>query len=183
MTNSWTDIRNTDLVVIMGGNAAEAHPCGFKWVTEAKANRGAKLIVIDPRFTRSAAVADFYAPIRQGTDIAFLLGIINYCIQNDKVQWDYVKAFTNAAHLVKEGFGTLAEPRLVAELAGDLGLPVGFVAEARNSRYFGEAWQMLDASSNRLRRRPVPAAAVHEQIALAQAFLTSMEGSRAEQTA
>ena len=104
MTNSWTDIQNTDLVVIMGGNAAEAHPCGFKWVTEAKANRGAKLIVVDPRFTRSASVADFYAPIRQGTDIAFLLGVINYCIQNDKVQWDYVKAFTNATYLVKDGF-------------------------------------------------------------------------------
>ena len=102
MTNSWTDIKNTDLVVIMGGNAAEAHPCGFKWVTEAKANRGAKLIVVDPRFTRSASVADFYAPIRQGTDIAFLLGLINYCIQNDKVQWDYVKAFTNAG-LPREG--------------------------------------------------------------------------------
>ena len=105
MTNSWTDIRNTDLVIIMGGNAAEAHPCGFKWVTEAKASRGAKLIVVDPRFTRSAAVADVYAPIRQGTDIAFLLGVINYCIQNDKVQWDYAKAFTNAPYLVKEGFG------------------------------------------------------------------------------
>ena len=104
MTNSWTDIRNTDLVVIMGGNAAEAHPCGFKWVTEAKANRGAKLIVIDPRFTRSASVSDVYAPIRQGTDIAFLLGLINYCIQNDKVQREYVKAFTNASYVVKEGF-------------------------------------------------------------------------------
>ena len=76
MTNSWTDIKNTDLVVIMGGNAAEAHPCGFKWVTEAKASRGAKLIVVDPRFTRSASVADFYCPIRQGTDIAFLMGLI-----------------------------------------------------------------------------------------------------------
>jgi formate dehydrogenase major subunit len=105
MTNSWTDIRNTDLVVIMGGNAAEAHPCGFKWVTEAKANRGARLIVVDPRYTRSASVADVYAPIRQGTDIAFLLGVINYCIQNDKVHWDYVKAFTNAPYLIKEGFG------------------------------------------------------------------------------
>jgi len=105
MTNSWTDIKNTDLVVIMGGNAAEAHPCGFKWVTEAKANRGAKLIVVDPRFTRSASVSDLYAPIRQGTDIAFLLGVINYCIQNDKVQWDYTRAFTNAAYIVKEGFG------------------------------------------------------------------------------
>ena len=104
MTNSWTDIKNTDLVIIMGGNAAEAHPCGFKWVTEAKANRGAKLIVVDPRFTRSASVADYYAPIRQGTDIAFLLGMINQCIQNDRVQWEYVKAFTNASFLVKEGF-------------------------------------------------------------------------------
>ena len=104
MTNSWTDIRNTDLVVIMGGNAAEAHPCGFKWVTEAKATRGAKLIVVDPRYTRSASVSDFYAPIRQGTDIAFLLGVINYCIQNDKVQWQYVKAFTNASYVIKEGF-------------------------------------------------------------------------------
>ena len=105
MTNSWTDIKNTDLVIIMGGNAAEAHPCGFKWVTEAKANRGAKLIVVDPRFTRSASVADVYAPIRQGTDIAFLLGVIKYCIDNDKVQWEYTKAFTNAPYIVKEGFG------------------------------------------------------------------------------
>jgi len=104
MTNSWTDIKNTDLVIIMGGNAAEAHPCGFKWVTEAKAQRGAKLIVVDPRFTRSASVADFYAPIRQGTDIAFLLGVIRYCIENDKIQHDYVRAFTNAPYLVKEGF-------------------------------------------------------------------------------
>ena len=105
MTNSWTDIQNTDLVVIMGGNAAEAHPCGFKWVTEAKANRGARLIVVDPRFTRSASVADVYAPIRQGSDIAFINGLINYCIQNDKVQWEYTKAYTNATYLVKEGFG------------------------------------------------------------------------------
>ena len=67
-------IQNTDLVVIMGGNAAEAHPCGFKWVTEALEHRKAKLIVVDPRFTRSAAIADYYAPIRSGSDIAFLLG-------------------------------------------------------------------------------------------------------------
>jgi formate dehydrogenase major subunit len=105
MTNSWTDIKNTDLVVVMGGNAAEAHPCGFKWVTEAKAHRGARLIVVDPRFTRTASVADFYAPIRPGTDIAFLLGVINYCISNNKVQWEYVKAFTNAPYIVKEGYG------------------------------------------------------------------------------
>jgi formate dehydrogenase major subunit len=104
MTNSWTDIKNTDLVVIMGGNAAEAHPCGFKWVTEAKANRGAKLIVVDPRYTRSASVADYYAPIRQGTDIAFLLGAIRHCMEAGKVQWDYVKAFTNAPYVVKDSY-------------------------------------------------------------------------------
>lgn len=104
MTNSWTDIKNTDLIIVMGGNAAEAHPCGFKWVTEAKAQRGAKLIVVDPRFTRTASVADFYAPIRQGTDIAFLLGVMKYLIDNDKIQHDYVRMFTNAPYIVKEGF-------------------------------------------------------------------------------
>jgi formate dehydrogenase major subunit len=104
MTNSWTDIKNTDLVIVMGGNAAEAHPCGFKWVTEAKATRGARLIVVDPRYTRTASVADVYAPIRQGTDIAFLLGVINYCIRNDKVQWEYAKHYTNASYVIKEGF-------------------------------------------------------------------------------
>jgi len=105
MTNHWVDIKNADVVLIMGGNAAEAHPCGFKWVTEAKAHNKAKLIVVDPRFTRSASVADFYAPIRQGTDIAFLLGVIKYCIENDKVQWEYVKNYTNASCIVKEGYG------------------------------------------------------------------------------
>ena len=105
MTNSWTDIKNTDLVVIMGGNAAEAHPCGFKWVTEAKHHRGAKLIVVDPRFNRSASVSDYYAPIRPGTDIAFLMGVIRWCIENDKVQWDYVRNYTNVGYIVREDFG------------------------------------------------------------------------------
>src|SRR5262245_908006 len=104
MTNSWTDIGNTDLVWIMGGNAAEAHPCGFKWVTEAKHNRGAKLMVVDPRFTRSAAVADHYAPIRAGTDIAFLAGVVNYLLSNDKIHKEYVRHYTNAAYLVRDDF-------------------------------------------------------------------------------
>ena len=104
MTNSWNDIKNADVVLIMGGNAAEAHPCGFKWVTEAKANNGAKLIVVDPRFTRSAAVADLYAPIRPGTDIAFLSGVMRYLLANGKIHQEYVKAFTNASYIVKEGY-------------------------------------------------------------------------------
>ncbi len=104
MTNSWTDIKNADVVLIMGGNAAEAHPCGFKWVTEAKANRGAKLAVVDPRFTRSAAVSDLYAPIRAGSDIAFLAGVVNYLLSNGKIHTEYVRHYTNAPYLVKEGY-------------------------------------------------------------------------------
>jgi formate dehydrogenase-N alpha subunit len=104
MTNHWVDIKNTDLVLIMGGNAAEAHPCGFKWVTEAMEHRKAKLIVVDPRFTRSAAVADVYAPVRVGTDIAFLGGVVNYLLSNNKFHADYVKNYTNGPFLIKEGF-------------------------------------------------------------------------------
>ncbi len=104
MTNSWTDIKNADLVLVMGGNAAEAHPCGFKWVTEAMQQRKAKLVVVDPRFTRTAAVADYYAPIRVGTDIAFLGGVINYLLSNGKLHLDYVKMNTDASFLVKADY-------------------------------------------------------------------------------
>jgi formate dehydrogenase major subunit len=104
MTNHWVDIKNADLVLIMGGNAAEAHPCGFKWVTEAKAHKGAKLIVVDPRFTRSAAVADLYAPLRPGSDIAFLGGVINYLITNNKIQHEYVRNYTDMTFVVRADF-------------------------------------------------------------------------------
>lgn len=109
MTNSWTDIKNADVVLIMGGNAAEAHPCGFKWVTEAKHHNKAKLVVVDPRFTRSAAVADFYCPIRPGTDTAFLLGVINYLLTEKRYHHDYAAAYTDLAFVVKEGFAFDAE--------------------------------------------------------------------------
>lgn len=105
MTNHWVDIKNADLILIMGGNAAEAHPCGFKWVIEAKKQRKAKLVVVDPRFNRSASVSDYYAPIRSGSDIAFLSGVINYLLSNDKIQHEYVKHYTNASFLIDERFG------------------------------------------------------------------------------
>jgi formate dehydrogenase major subunit len=104
MTNGFTDIPNADVVIVMGGNPAEAHTVGFKWVVEAK-NRGATLIVVDPRFTRSAAVADLYQPLRPGTYIAFLGGVIKYLIDHNKIHHEYVKLYTNAAFVVKEGFG------------------------------------------------------------------------------
>ncbi|TWB31430.1 formate dehydrogenase (quinone-dependent) catalytic subunit [Nitrospirillum viridazoti] len=104
MTNTWQDIKNANVVIVMGGNAAEAHPCGFKWVVEAKIENKAKLIVVDPRFTRTASVADVYAPIRPGTDIAFLSGLMRYLLTNDAIQHEYVRAYTNASLIVKDGF-------------------------------------------------------------------------------
>jgi formate dehydrogenase major subunit len=104
MTNSWNDIKNTDLVIVMGGNAAEAHPVGFKWVIEAMHTRGTKLISIDPRFNRTSAVADLYVPLRNGTDIPFLGGIINWLLTNDKIHHDYVKFNTDATFLLKPDF-------------------------------------------------------------------------------
>jgi formate dehydrogenase major subunit len=104
MTNHWADIKNANVIMVMGGNPAEAHPCGFKWVTEAKAHNKARLIVVDPRFTRTAAVADQFVQIRPGTDIAFLGGIINYLVSNEAIQRSYVQRYTNAPFLVSEDF-------------------------------------------------------------------------------
>jgi len=104
MTNGWVDIKNTDMMLIMGGNPAENHPCGFKWAIEAKRNRNAKMIVVDPRFTRTAATADMFLQIRAGADIAFLGGIINYAIQNQRIAKEYLVNFTNAAFIVSDDF-------------------------------------------------------------------------------
>ena len=104
MTNGWIDIKNTDMMLIMGGNPAENHPCGFKWAMEAKRKRNAKLISVDPRFTRTSSTADLFCQIRAGTDIAFLGGLIRYAIENNRIAKDYLVNYTNAAFVVKEGF-------------------------------------------------------------------------------
>ncbi len=104
MTNHWVDIKNANVVMVMGGNAAEAHPVGFRWAMEAKNNNDATLIVVDPRFTRTASVADIYAPIRSGTDITFLSGVILYLISNNKINAEYVKSYTNASLLVRDDY-------------------------------------------------------------------------------
>jgi formate dehydrogenase major subunit len=104
MTNGWIDIKNTDMMLIMGGNPAENHPCGFKWPVEAKRQRNAKMIVVDPRFTRTAAVADMFVQIRAGSDIAFLGGVINYALSNQRVAKEYLIHYTNAAFVIKDGF-------------------------------------------------------------------------------
>ncbi|VCU68103.1 Formate dehydrogenase-O major subunit precursor [Pigmentiphaga humi] len=140
MTNHWVDIKNADLVLIMGGNAAEAHPCGFKWVTEAKAHNKAKLIVVDPRFTRSASVADYYAPIRTGTDIIFLGGVIRYLLENDKIQHEYVKNYTDFSFIVREDFSF------------DEGLYSGYNAEKRS--YDKSSWDYERGEDGYVRTDP-----------------------------
>jgi formate dehydrogenase major subunit len=97
------DLQNSDCIVIEGSNMAECHPVGFQWVMEAKA-RGATVIHIDPRFTRTSAVADLYVPLRAGSDIVLLGGIINYVLASGKYFREYVLNYTNAATIVGEDF-------------------------------------------------------------------------------
>jgi len=105
MTNHWIDYKNSDVIMNFGGNTAENHPISMKWIQKAREERGAKLIVVDPRFTRTAAVADLYAPIRPGTNIAFLSGLINYALENKLYNEEYVRNYTNASSLVNPAFG------------------------------------------------------------------------------
>jgi formate dehydrogenase major subunit len=104
MTNHWIDIKNSDCVLIMGSNPAENHPISFKWIMKAK-EAGATIIHVDPRFTRTSSKCDIYAPLRSGTDIAFLGGMIKHIIDNNLYFKDYVVNYTNAAHIVGEKYG------------------------------------------------------------------------------
>jgi formate dehydrogenase major subunit len=104
MTNHWRDIRNADLILINGGNPAEAHPVGFRWFVKAKVERGAKIIHVDPRFTRTSAVSDIHLRIRTGTDAAFFGGLINYVLDNELYHDEYVRNYTNAGFVVKDDY-------------------------------------------------------------------------------
>ncbi len=103
MTNHWIDIRNSDCILIMGSNAAENHPISMKWVGKAM-DKGTTLISVDPRFTRTSSKADIYAPLRSGTDIAFLGGMMNYILSNDKFHKEYAANYTNASFIVGSKF-------------------------------------------------------------------------------
>lgn len=104
MTNHWIDIQHSDVILIQGSNAAENHPISFKWVMKAK-ERGATVIHVDPRFTRTSARSDVYVPIRPGTDVAFIGGMIKYALDNKIYFEEYVKNYTNASFLVNPKFG------------------------------------------------------------------------------
>jgi formate dehydrogenase major subunit len=104
MTNQWLDLRNADVFMVCGANPSENHPCSWKWLEHARDNRGAKIVVVDPRYTRSAARADAFSFIRPGTDIAFFGALIKYAIDKNYINWEYVQNFTNAPILVNPDY-------------------------------------------------------------------------------
>jgi len=108
MSNHFIDLGNSDCIMVIGGNLAESFPIAFKWATRAK-EKGAQLIHVDPRFTRTSAKADLYARVRPGTDIAFVGGIIRYVIADMEANpgnynLTYLWEYTNAAYLVNAAF-------------------------------------------------------------------------------
>ncbi|QFY10852.1 molybdopterin-dependent oxidoreductase [Nonomuraea phyllanthi] len=128
-TTFMQDLQHSDCVVIQGSNFAEAHPVGFQWVMEAKA-RGAVVIHVDPRFTRTSALADLHVPIRAGSDVAFLGGIVNHVLENELYFHEYVVNYTNAATILREDYRD----------AEDLdGLFSGFDPDSRS--YDDQSWQ------------------------------------------
>jgi formate dehydrogenase major subunit len=128
-TDYQQDLANSDCVVIMGSNMAENHPVGFQWVMEAR-ERGAEVVHVDPRFTRTSAMATKFVGIRAGTDIAFLGGIVNYILEHDAWFDEYVRTYTNARVIVDERY---------ADAEDADGLFSGWDAEKR--KYETDTWQ------------------------------------------
>ena len=137
MTNHYCDLKNADVILIMGSNAAEHHPIAFKWIMRAK-EKGATVIHVDPRYTRTSARCDFHVPLRSGTDIAFLGGMINYILGNNKYFKDYVVNYTNASFIVNKDFSF------------NDGLFSGYDAQKR--KYEKDTWT-FDKDENRYPKR------------------------------
>ncbi len=122
------DLQNSDLIVLEGSNMAEAHPVAYQWVVEAKA-RGATVIHVDPHYSRTSALADMFVPLRAGSDIAFLGGVINHVLSTESDFREYVLAYTNAPTIIGEEF----------EDVGADGLFSGFDEDKRG--YDPASWQ------------------------------------------
>ncbi len=103
MTNHWIDMTNSDVVMICGSNVAENHPLAMRWIRRTK-ERGAVVLCLDPRYTRTAAFADEYSKFRSGTDIPLVGGMINYALQNDRIQLEYVRNYTNASFIINSKY-------------------------------------------------------------------------------
>ena len=102
-TTAQTDLARADAILIMGSSMAENHPVGFQWVMEAR-EHGAKIIHVDPRFTRTSSMADIWAPLRPGSDILFLGALIKYVVDQEKYFRDYIVHYTNASFILREDF-------------------------------------------------------------------------------
>jgi formate dehydrogenase major subunit len=102
-TTAPNDLQNSDAILIMGSNMAENHPVAFQWVMEAK-EKGTKVIHVDPRFSRTSAVADYWVPLRAGSDVLFLGGLIHHTLENDLFFREYIVHYTNAAVIISEDF-------------------------------------------------------------------------------
>jgi formate dehydrogenase major subunit len=103
-TTAQQDLANADAILIMGSSMAENHPVGFQWVIEAREKNGAKVIHVDPRFTRTSAMSDYWLPLRAGSDLVFLGAMIRYVLEHDRWFREYVVRYTNAAVLVRDDF-------------------------------------------------------------------------------
>jgi len=142
MTNHWNDIANSDCIFAIGSNAAENHPAAFGHITEAKEKRGAKLISVDPRFTRTSSKADVYAPLRSGTDITFIDGMIKYVLDDiernpGNYNLTYITEYTNAAYLINPDFKGPAELEgLFSGYAGSLN-----ETDGAKRKYDKSTWQ------------------------------------------
>ena len=137
MTNHWTDLQNADVIMIIGSNAAVNHPMSLRWVRRAL-DGGAQLISVDPRYTRTSTQADVYAPLRSGTDIAFIGSLINYALAEGRIQRDYVLAYTNASFL------------LDPQYAFDDGL----FGDVANGAYTREHWRFQKDAAGVIRTDP-----------------------------
>ena len=103
-TTAQQDLANADAILIMGSSMAENHPVGFQWVIEAREHNGAKVIHVDPRFTRTSAMSDYWLPLRAGSDIVFLGAMIRYVLEEERYFREYVVRYTNAAVIVRDDF-------------------------------------------------------------------------------
>ena len=102
-TTAQQDLSNADAILIMGSSMAENHPVGFQWVMEAR-EKGATIVHVDPRYTRTSAMADVWVPLRAGSDIIFLGALVHYVLENGKEFRDYVVNYTNAPTVLREDF-------------------------------------------------------------------------------
>ncbi len=139
-TTAQQDLVNADAILIIGSSMAEAHPVGFRWVVKAR-EQGTLVIHVDPRFSRTSALADLWVPLRAGSDIVFFGGLVNFVLSRNRVFRDYVVAYTNAANLVGEDY------RGPEDLDG---LFSGWQADAR--AYDPASWQFEPGEDGRPRR-------------------------------